>query len=169
MTPRIKEAFAAASMIRAMMEELIEDLDQIAKDESISTQARHLCIQQICSLWGAPAAELDKYADAFLEENVEHCRNLIVEGFDFDGGYVAGKIYDYAPRPKVELLNKDDRTWGRLVTLLAQNGYGKVVQKRLTASYFVGRDKDKLLELCQGMVNVAEVSSWSIRKPTVKK
>lgn len=169
MTPRIKHAFRSAQMIRAMMEELVTDIEAIARDESISPEARHLCIEQICSLWSIPGKILSDYARDFLDNNVPKGRNLIVEGFNVDDLYIAGKVYDCAPKAKIEILNKDDRSWGSLMRTLADNNFSRVVQQRLTPSYFTGPQGKDLLKVCGGLVTIIEDSSWSIKKPTASK
>lgn len=162
------DAFTTAKQIRILLGELQEQLEELGKDESITTQQRHLAIRQICDVASERNGAIEGYAKAYLENNVEKCAKMDVPGVCFGNGepYVAGMVYAVKPAHKIEILNKDDdAAWAALLTALVKAGYAKAIQKRLTVSYFVGAQGEKALEAAAGMLACSTEEVWSITKP----
>lgn len=163
-----ERAFQLAKDIRILMGELIEELDELATDESIPQSQRHLIMKQVTSFYSDRNSAIDKYAKDYLEESVEPVCRLSIPGVSLGDGelYVSGMVYDYKPVHKVEILNKDDdAAWTALVIALAKAGYACAIQKRLTASYFVGEKGEAALAAAQGLLACTTDGNWSITKP----
>lgn len=164
-----ENAFAIAKDIRILMGELLEAVEELSNDESISSQQRHLTLKQVIDFYSDRDAELSKVASTFLEEKVEKDAVVKVPGFhlgDRDELYVSGMVYNYKPTHKIEILNKDDDdAWGTLIVALVKAGYAKAIQKRLTVSHFVGPNGEAALMAAAGLINCSTEGSWSITKP----
>lgn len=166
-----ERALSRAKEIRALMGDMLEDLKELRKDESVPAPQRHLIMKQVCSYFSDRNSEITKLADQFLEEEVEiqtydKIPGITLEAEDGSSMYVAGMVYGVKPSHKVEIVNKeDDAAWNALVMALAKAGMAKVIQKRLTASFFLGAEGHKLLEICAGLVNCTTEETWSITKP----
>lgn len=167
------ELFTAAKQIRALMADMLTALDTLAKDESITTQQRHLIMKQVCNHFSTENSAIEKYAAEYLEDHVESCRTTSVQGItlvDMDNNgidtlHIAGMVYDHKPTKKVDILNKDKSSWGELMKLLVDNNMADAVQQRLTPSKFEGVDLSKF----NGLLNIKTDYSWSITKPTATK
>lgn len=159
------EAFALAKEIRILMGELLEKLNEVGKDDSLSTQQRHLVMKQVCDYASDRNSVVEGYAKNYLDNNVEKVANLRVEGVDLGDEYVAGMVYNYKPTHKVEILNGDDASWGQLIVALVNAGYASAIQKRLTPSHFVGERGEAALHAAAGMIACSTDGSWSITKP----
>jgi hypothetical protein len=171
MSEAAAKAFATAKEIRILLGELIEQLNELGADESLTTQQRHMTIRQICDYTAERNGVIENYAKNYLDTHVEKCSKMEVPGVSLGDGvhYVAGMVYAYRPVHKVEILNKDDRSWEQLLTALIQAGGAAAIQKRLTPSYFVGVGGERLLEAVGGMIGCSTDGQWSITKPKPQK
>lgn len=165
MSQKARDAFDTAKQIELLYTELLEQLSELGADEELSTQQRHLAIKQICDVASSNNGIIEGYAKDYLETKVERCSKMNVEGIDLGGRYVAGMVYSVRPNHKIEILNKDDESWGKLIKALVDAGYAKAIQKRLTASHFVGAAGEKALAAAAGLVECSTEESWSITKP----
>lgn len=172
-----REAFTLAKGILADMEDLMTKLGQLAQEESLTTMERHMVMDQIVSLFEAPAKALKEYPDRYLESDVQHCiltrcKGLKITSYDEDGNdgpdelYVAGMNYEWKRTRKVEILNKDAKSWVTLINLLIGLGKATAIQQRLTLSMI---DDEETLKALGGLVNVLDDGRWSVTKPTEPK
>lgn len=171
MSQKAIDAFATAKEINLLLGELHSQLEELAEDTTISTQQRHLVMKQICDLASSRNSVVEGYAKTYLEERVEKCSRMDVPGMSMGEGeaYVAGMVYSVKPTHRVEILNRDDESWGALLVALVNAGYAASIQKRLTVSHFVGKDGEKALEAAAGMLACYSEETWSITKPKPKK
>ena len=163
-----EEAFQIVKEIDALYIDLLAALEKLGKDESISTRARHLCIKQICGYNDEYRKRVEAYADDYLENKVEKVAKERVPGFTLgeserDALCVAGMEYNYRPVHKVEILNKDDRSWNQLLKLLVDAGFGHAVQKRLNVKVFL--ENEEAMKAAQGLLGFSTDGAWSITKP----
>lgn len=171
MSKAAHEAFTAARHIQALMVDLMTSLDELGNDESMPTQQRHLIIKQVCCMFTSESNIIENYAKDYLDNRVESCSKTAVEGFMLrdedtnDTLCVAGMMYEHRETKKIEILNKDTKSWGELLVMLTKEGMADAVQQRLTVSKFDGVDLTKFL----GMLNISNDRQWSITKPAQAK
>ena len=165
-----ERAFARAKEIRALMGEMLEDLEELSKDESVPAPQRHLILKQVCDYFSDRNKEIEDLAKNFLDEKVKIAAYDKVQGLTLGEGHdvlcISGMVYGVKPSHKIEILNKDDgKAWNALVLALAKAGRADVIQKRLTVSHFVGPKGKELLAICAGLIECSTEESWSITKP----
>lgn len=171
MSKAAHEAFTVAKQIRALMVDMMTSLDALGKDESMPTQQRHLILKQVCLVFSDEYKTIEDYAKDFLDNKVESCNKTNVEGFTLrdedsnDTLHVAGMVYEDRPTKKVEILNKDPKTWGQLLIMLSEANMADAVQQRLTVSKFDGMDLSKF----HGLLSIKTDHQWSITKPPATK